>query len=147
MDIPKNIENITSRKGLQQKEVAERMGIERSNYHYFSKRGDKLTIEQAKQIAKALEVSLEEILFGEKNLIQEKIRDMKGILSNKEKEIDRLEKQIDKLEKQNDRLLKIIENTQDTNIHKQSFEALVNALKAKNIDINDLLSGPVTGAL
>ena len=67
MDIEKNIKDIRAKKGLLQKDVAERMGIENSNYNRFEKRGDKLTIEQLKQIAAALGVTMKDILFGQSN--------------------------------------------------------------------------------
>ncbi len=66
MDISKNIFSIRESKGIKQYEVAEKLGIEPPNYSRLEKRGDKLTIEQLKKIAEALEVSIYD-LFGIEN--------------------------------------------------------------------------------
>lgn len=63
MDIAKAIQLIREEKRLTQYDVADQMGIERSNYARFEKRGDKLTIEQLQNIARALGVTIKDILF------------------------------------------------------------------------------------
>ncbi|WP_299463877.1 helix-turn-helix transcriptional regulator [uncultured Microscilla sp.] len=65
MDIPKRIKDIREKQHLKQYEVADKMGIEPPQYNKWEKRGEKLSIEQLKQIATALGVSLKDILFGE----------------------------------------------------------------------------------
>ena len=65
MDIEKNIKAIRAKKGLLQKEVAEKMKLETPNYNRLEKKGNKTNIEQLQQIAKVLGVTLKEVLFGE----------------------------------------------------------------------------------
>lgn len=65
MDIEKNIKEIRARKGLMQKDVAEKMNMEKYNYNRLEKKGNKTSIEQLQQIAKILGVTLKELLFGE----------------------------------------------------------------------------------
>lgn len=65
MDIEKNIKAIRAKKGLLQKEVAEKMNLETPNYNRLEKKGNKTSIEQLQQIAKVLGVTLKELLFGE----------------------------------------------------------------------------------
>ena len=67
MDIEKNIKEIRARKGLMQKDVAEEMNMEKYNYNRLEKKGDKINIEQLKQIADILGVTLKELLFNEGN--------------------------------------------------------------------------------
>lgn len=69
MDISKNIKDIREGKGLKQSEIAKQLGIERQNYSRLEKRGKKLTIEQLESIAKALGVSLQDVLFGQNRSI------------------------------------------------------------------------------
>lgn len=64
MNIPKRIKEVRESKGFTQKGIADKLGIEASNYSRFEKRGKKLTIEQLESIAAALGVSLKDILFG-----------------------------------------------------------------------------------
>jgi transcriptional regulator with XRE-family HTH domain len=68
MDISKRIKQIREEKGFKQSEIADKIGVEQSNYARFEKRGKKLTIEQLEGIANALEVSVKEILFGGDNI-------------------------------------------------------------------------------
>jgi len=65
MDIPKRIREIRETKKLRQIDVAQKIGIEVSQYNRYEKRGKKLTIEQLEQIANALDVTLKELLFEE----------------------------------------------------------------------------------
>jgi transcriptional regulator with XRE-family HTH domain len=65
MEIHERIKLIRERKGLKQSDIADKIGIERSNYTLWEKKGKKLPLEQLEQIAVALEVSIKEILFSE----------------------------------------------------------------------------------
>lgn len=56
------IAKIRESKNLKQSEVAERMGIDQPHYSRLEKRGDKLSIEQLKSIATALDVSINDLL-------------------------------------------------------------------------------------
>ena len=62
MDISERIINIRESKKIKQFEIANYLGIDQPNYSRLEKRGDKLTIEQLKQIAGALRVELNELL-------------------------------------------------------------------------------------
>ncbi|NID08934.1 helix-turn-helix domain-containing protein [Fibrivirga algicola] len=72
MDITNNIKQARERKGLKQADMAERMGIERSNYSRIENRGNEISVRQLQDIAKALDVELIELVFPEQysSLIQ-----------------------------------------------------------------------------
>ena len=61
-NISKRILEIRETKKIKQFEIAEKLNIEPSNYSRLEKRGEKLTIEQLKQIAASLGVGLNELL-------------------------------------------------------------------------------------
>ncbi|GAB4018832.1 helix-turn-helix domain-containing protein [Spirosoma koreense] len=62
------IKLIRLEKGISQTEVADTIGMERSNYNRMENRGEKLSFELIEKIAKALGVSLAELLnWGEEN--------------------------------------------------------------------------------
>lgn len=95
MDISKNIISLRESKGLKQKDIAEKLGIEPPNYSRLEKRGDKLSIEQLKQIASAIGVSYTDFLeipntenFHEEN--SKKINELKKWLDDKEEVISNL---------------------------------------------------------
>ena len=72
MSISKKIKEIREDKGLKQYEIAEKLGVERTFYTRLEKRGDKLSIEQLKQIAGALGVTIKDILFDEESTPNER---------------------------------------------------------------------------
>lgn len=72
MDLSRRIKNIREDNGIKQYEIAERLGIERQNYSRLEKRGDKLTLEQIKDIADALQITLKELLFSENSTDMER---------------------------------------------------------------------------
>lgn len=88
MDISNSIIKIRTEKHLKQSDIADRLGIERSNYARLEKRGSKLTIEQLEQIAKAMDVTLLDILYPEHTM-------------KKDPELSVLEKQNKDLENKN----------------------------------------------
>ena len=63
IDVSKRIKTIRERNGLTQTDVADKLGMERSNYSRLEKRGNDLSINQLLQIANALDVRLIDILF------------------------------------------------------------------------------------
>lgn len=65
MNISKRIASIREVKGFTQKQIADLLDMEQSNYSRLEGRGSKLTIEQLEKIASALGVSVVELLTGE----------------------------------------------------------------------------------
>jgi transcriptional regulator with XRE-family HTH domain len=77
MEVTKNIISIRESSGLKQSEIALRLGIDQPNYSRLEKRGDKLSIEQIKAIALALEVPVSELLgFDDPVESEAKIKEM-----------------------------------------------------------------------
>jgi len=105
MDIISKIKEIRKEKGLKQYDIAEKLGVDRSNYGYLEKRGAKLTIEQLIQIAEALGVTIQEILFEDVSEIpdlefaqlKQEIEWLKKSLEEKEKRITLLEEMVELL--------------------------------------------------
>ncbi len=102
MDISSNIKAIRERKRLTQNEVAERIGVDGSNYAKQEKRGSKLDIEQLKRIADALEVGIIELITGtqsndesEKVQLQTKIEELKEKYKVLETDYNRLKDMFD----------------------------------------------------
>ena len=87
MDISKNIQKIRQEKGITQSQVAEAIGMERTNYFRIEKRGNKLSVEQLEKIAGALGVSVVDLMTGEPGKVEDvgKVREL-------EKKIESLEK-------------------------------------------------------
>ncbi|EAY28848.1 helix-turn-helix domain-containing protein [Microscilla marina] len=71
MDLPERIKRIREGLNLKQLEVADRLGIDKSQYSKWEKRGKKLTVEQLESIAIALGVGLKDILFGQEEIPQD----------------------------------------------------------------------------
>lgn len=77
------IKAIRERLHLTQSEMAGLLGIDRQQYYYFEKRGDKLTVEQVKKIAAALGVQPIEIFtYGEPPVTDEQIQLVRRDLSH-----------------------------------------------------------------
>lgn len=89
MDISKNIKAIREAKRLTQADIAERIGVDGSNYAKQEKRGSKLTVEQIEKIAGALGVSVVELLTGEPQKVEdsEKVKEL-------EKRVEELEQSL-----------------------------------------------------
>lgn len=98
MDISKTIIEIRERKKIKQSELANKLGIDQPNYSRLEKRGEKLTVEQLKQIASALGVEINELLGIEVQSID--IEKVKRI----EKRVSELEKLNNILEERNKEL-------------------------------------------
>jgi transcriptional regulator with XRE-family HTH domain len=88
MNISERIKIFRERKGFTQQQIADKLGIERPNYSRLEKRGDKLTIEQLKDITNALGVTLKELLFDEQS-------------TDIERELEFSKHRLDALEKEN----------------------------------------------
>lgn len=65
MDTSKRIASIREAKGFTQKQIADLLDMEQSNYSRLEGRGNKLTIEQLEKIAVALGISMVELLRGQ----------------------------------------------------------------------------------
>jgi transcriptional regulator with XRE-family HTH domain len=102
MDISNNIKAIRNEKGIAQAELARRLELDPSSYHRLENRGSKLSIEQAGSIAKALGVSLIELLtWGEQvtdstssvdsNHLQKRTDELVDRLKDKDKVIQHIE--------------------------------------------------------
>ena len=62
MNLSENIKSIREEKRISQSELAKRLGVEPTNYPRLEKRGNSLTYEYIQLFAKALEVSVAELL-------------------------------------------------------------------------------------
>ena len=64
MNLSENIKSIREEKKISQSELAKRLGVEPTNYPRLEKRGNSLTYEYIELFAKALEVSVSELLHA-----------------------------------------------------------------------------------
>ncbi|WP_298352831.1 helix-turn-helix domain-containing protein [Runella sp.] len=78
MDISSKIKAIREAKKIKQIDIANTLDLDPSYYFRLEKRGDKLTLEQLEKIAGALDVSVKELLFGEKqvNNNEERVKEL-----------------------------------------------------------------------
>lgn len=95
MDITDNIKRIREEKRLSQAELSRRLNLDPSAYFRLEKRGNKLTLEQVENFAKALEVAPFELVGITP---PEKINDS----NEKDVEIAGLKKRIGELERMNE---------------------------------------------
>ncbi|WP_028526309.1 helix-turn-helix domain-containing protein [Runella limosa] len=84
MNISLNIRKLREANRLTQNDIAERLGIDGSNYAKQEKRGNKLSIEQVEKIADALGVSMKVLIFGDKEdnnqiLVETKLEQVKKL--------------------------------------------------------------------
>ena len=150
--IVKRIKDIREAKGLKQKEIADKIGIEQANYSRFEKRGKKLTVEQVEQIADALGVTAKEILYGDSagsidELQQQKLR---LEVTQRDREIDLLNKELSDKSEMINRLLKIVEGKTSDYVkllekqieeYKIDLFTIKKTLEANNIDVKKLFKG------
>ncbi len=71
MDLTHTIRTIRESKGLTQEDLADRLGVTRSNYAYLEGRGSKLTVEQLEKIAGVLGVTVTDLLTGEAQKVED----------------------------------------------------------------------------
>lgn len=67
MDVAKRIKEVRTAKRYKQIEIANALNLDKGNYFRLETRGNKLTFEQVEQIAKAMDISLKDLLFDEKD--------------------------------------------------------------------------------
>lgn len=107
IDISKRIKEVREAKRMTQAQVADKLSIERSNYHRFENRDKKLTFEQIENIASALGVTLKELIFGEedqsKQKLLEKIQDLEAEIKACKKQQHVLDEQISSMSDLNQR--------------------------------------------
>ncbi|MFD1142166.1 helix-turn-helix domain-containing protein [Larkinella insperata] len=101
MNIAENIKAIRESKGIKQSELARALGVEPTNYPRIEKRDKRLTIEMLEKIAKALGVSVYELLDNNSN--QDIVR-----LQELENKVLRLRTANKVLRKKNDLLYKLM---------------------------------------
>ncbi len=87
MNIAEKIKAIREKKRIKQIEVANKLDLDPAYYARLEKRGEKLTIEQLKQIANALEVGINELLDIE---VQPTDNEIVKELENKIAELNKL---------------------------------------------------------
>lgn len=132
MDITKRIIDIREQKRIKQIEIAEKLSIDRQNYSRLEKRGDKLTIEQLKQIAGALGVELNELLGIEVQTVDnERVKEL-------EKRALELEKLNNLLEEQN-KELKIIQDENNEILDRINDQLVYKLLKKYQVGHLDLI--------
>lgn len=79
MNLYERIKEIRTRKRLKQSDIAKALELDPAYYSRLEKRGDKMTIEQVKAIAMALDVSLSELLGLDVPVEnEEKVKELEG---------------------------------------------------------------------
>lgn len=97
--ISRRIKAIRAEKGISQTDLAQKIGVERSNYHRLENRGEKLAYELLDRIATALDVSVIDLLtdqeFGEAatepGSLARRVTELEDRLRDKQQIIDSLE--------------------------------------------------------
>lgn len=98
-DLSVRIKGIRLKKGLSQEEVAEKLGMNQSNYARLENGKTDIKFERLAQIAKALEMSVGTLLdYDEKAELTEDARFYFDSLQEKIKEIEKLKEHIAELE-------------------------------------------------
>lgn len=102
MDTSKRIIELRQKKGMRQSEMALTLNLSQSSYSRIENNAENLTIEQLEKIAVALDVSVKELLFGEKEESKEdiqalktRIAELESIIKDKSKIIRSLEGDIE----------------------------------------------------
>jgi transcriptional regulator with XRE-family HTH domain len=94
MDLTKLIIELREKKRIKQVEIAQKLDMDKANYHRIENKGNKLTFEQLEAIANALGVSTKELLFGEKS------ENSNGKIEELTKEIELLKREKSILERE-----------------------------------------------
>lgn len=123
MDIGKNIKTIREAKRIKQIEVAAILGVDNSYYARLEKRGNKLSIEQLEEIAIALGVDLQELIFGENNNSSKQVLQVQAKLKELEKKNEDLESDYNRLKDMFDIVLPLTKEAID---FLQLFKSLKN---------------------
>jgi transcriptional regulator with XRE-family HTH domain len=89
MNVSDKIKEIREKKRLSQAEVARRFGTSPEFYHRLERKGTKLTIEQLKKIANALEVPIGELLGIEQRSDTERINELEKENQELRRELER----------------------------------------------------------
>lgn len=126
MDIAKRIREIREGKKLRQADLAEKLGLEISNYSRLEKRDKKLTLEQIESIAHALGVSVKDILYPEM-LANSPTDELERKLELEGKEKELLQNTIELL--QREKALTARENALELQALQEINEKLLNFIK------------------
>jgi len=97
MNVSLNIKKLREAKRLTQNDIAERLGVDGSNYAKQEKRGNKLSIEQLEKISIALGADLQELIFGENNNSSKQVLQVQAKLKELEKRNEDLESDYNRL--------------------------------------------------
>lgn len=109
MNISLNIKSIREAKRLTQNDIAERLGVDGSNYAKQEKRGSKLSFEQLEKIALALGVSVQELVFGQTVGGTENVEELKEKISELERKNKALKSDLERKNKVIDMISPIAE--------------------------------------
>ncbi|WP_435357800.1 helix-turn-helix domain-containing protein [Emticicia sp. SJ17W-69] len=90
MNIGESIANFRVLKGLTQAEVAEKMGLDKSTYWRIEKKGNKVDFDEIIKVAKALDVTVQDLLS---NIKDEKTQQLETRLSEVENELQQTERE------------------------------------------------------
>lgn len=90
MNLGEKIQHIRLSKGLSQLEVAELLGMSKSNYSRFEKKGNKIDFEAVIKLSQVLDVSINELIYAQKDAkmieIEQKLEELEDILQKNERE-------------------------------------------------------------
>lgn len=126
MNLSLNIKKLREAKRLTQNDIAERLGVDGSNYAKQEKRGNKLSIEQLEKIALALGVTVQELVFGETISNVEQIGELKAKITELEEKNKALELDIERKNKVIDMITPFAEQVM------KGFEFVHDAMKSTN---------------
>lgn len=84
MDITMSIEYFRAAKKIRKADMARALDMDASHYSKLEQRGDKLTIEQLRKIANALEISVVELLTGKPVQDSERVKELEKRVSELE---------------------------------------------------------------
>lgn len=90
MNLSENIQHIRQAKGLSQIEVAALLGMSKSNYSRFEKKGNKIDFEDILKIARVFDISINELIYAQKD---EKMLEIESKLEELEEKLQKNEKE------------------------------------------------------
>ncbi|MCS6796243.1 MAG: helix-turn-helix domain-containing protein [Raineya sp.] len=127
MNLYERINKLKTERNIRTAQIAKHLNMEQSNYTRLEKRGERMSLEQISQIADALGVSVQYLLFGEKQPQDTNEKDRK--IKELEKDLEILKM---KIERQNILLeiyASLFEKIDDKE-RKKAFEELPKESKA-----------------
>ncbi len=95
MDIGDKIRRVRENRGFTQNEVAERAGMYQGTYSRLERKSDRIRFDEIQAVANALEIDVQEMLFGELALVFERQE-----FTDLKRRVEKLENAVFKLSEQ-----------------------------------------------